>query len=256
MCCWSPKETRAPSFCRNSSLKDFPVAISIVRRRKFLGFLSSRRNAFEIEILAKSAGGKSLLHCGKCLQLDSALKEDMSWHIYVSAFRLLLLDINHEIIFYSNQTDRVKLISQLNLQEQKIQQARRYLGGSSQADLVQNYFPLLVSLVELYTFDQVVISRDYRWVWLKFDCVEHSVNGELLLIIVGSMMCILNILNINLRLFLLYQDNHHHAKWASEWLCECSIFDAAVKKVNLKNVPTQEIYWQQAIIPKTYIQVI
>ena len=128
MCCWSPKETRAPSFCRNSSLKDFPVAISIVRRRKFLGFLSSRRNAFEIEILAKSAGGKSLLHCGKCLQLDSALKEDMSWHIYVSAFRLLLLDINHEIIFYSNQTDRVKLISQLNLQEQKI--PVRYSGGS------------------------------------------------------------------------------------------------------------------------------
>ena len=28
------------------------------------------------------------------------------------------------------------------------------------------------------------------------------------------------------------------------------------KKVNLKNVPTKKIYWQQAIIPKTYIQVI
>ena len=78
----------------------------------------------------------------------------------MSAFRLLLLDINHEIIFYSNQTDRVKLISQLNFQEQKIQQASALLRGVLY--LVQNYFPLLVSLVELYAFDQVVISRDCR----------------------------------------------------------------------------------------------
>ena len=147
--------------------------------------------------MTKSAECKSLLHCGKFFHWI------LPWNRIchdIFAFRLLLLEINHEIIFYSNQTDRVKLISQLNLQEQKIQQARRYLGGSSQADLVQNYFPLLVSLVELYAFDQVVISRDCRWVRLKFDCVEHSVNGELLLIIVGSMMCILNILNINFRL--------------------------------------------------------
>ena len=139
-------------------------------------------------ILAKSVGGKSLLHLGKFFPMDSAYEIG-----YVMTY--LLLDINHEIIFYSNQTDRVKLISQLNFQEQKIQQASALLRGVLY--LVQNYFPLLVSLVELYAFDQVVISRDCRWVGLKFDCVEHSVNGELLLIIVGSMMCILNILNIN-----------------------------------------------------------
>ena len=162
MCCWSPKETRAPSFCRNSSLKDFPVAISIVRRRKFLGFLSSRRNAFEIEILAKSAGGKSLLHCGKCLQLDSALKEDMSWHIYVSAFRLLLLDINHEIIFYSNQTDRVKLISQLNLQEQKI--PVRYSGGFFiWARIISSFLSLWLNCTRLIKLWSVEIAVELGW---------------------------------------------------------------------------------------------
>ena len=145
MCCWSPKETRAPSFCRNSSLKKFPVEISIVMRRNFLWFLSGRRNAFEIEILAKSAGGKSLLHCGKCLQLDSALKEDMSWHIYVSAFRLLLLDINHEIIFYSNQTDRVKLMS--TYKNKKSSRPGRYSRG-----LIKLWSVEIYGLVSLFCY--------------------------------------------------------------------------------------------------------
>ena len=55
-------------------------------------------------ILAKSVGGKSLLHCGKFFPMDSAYEIG-----YVMTY--LLLDINHEIIFYSNQTDRVKLMS-------------------------------------------------------------------------------------------------------------------------------------------------
>ena len=42
--------------------------------------------------------------------------------------------------------------------------------------------------------DQVVISSiDWLRVWFKFDCVEHSLDGELLLIIVGS-LCISTII--------------------------------------------------------------
>ena len=41
---------------------------------------------------------------------------------------------------------------------------------------------------------QVVISSiDWLRVWFKFDCVEHSLDGELLLIIVGS-LCISTII--------------------------------------------------------------
>ena len=53
------KQMRAPNFRKNSSPKDFAVALSLVRRTKILRFFGDqsrgRGGASEIEIFAKSA---------------------------------------------------------------------------------------------------------------------------------------------------------------------------------------------------------
>ena len=70
----------------------------------------------------------------------------------------LLLDINHEIIFYSNQTDRVSKID-LNLQEQKIQQARALLKGFDQVVISRNLWPGVTILLSGKIFISIVVLR-------------------------------------------------------------------------------------------------
>ena len=77
----------------------------------------------------------------------------------------LLLDINHEIIFYSNQTDRVSKID-LNLQEQKIQQARALLKGFDQVMISRNLWPGVTILLSGKIFISiVVITTNVFQVW-------------------------------------------------------------------------------------------
>ena len=108
--------------CLNSKYPHFPkVDIDMMliteenKSTEFLQeFISKKVSSWNLDrhekecflnwILAKSVGGKSLLHCGKFFPMDSAYEIG-----YVMTY--LLLDINHEIIFYSNQTDILQLIS-------------------------------------------------------------------------------------------------------------------------------------------------
>ena len=75
----------------------------------------------------------------------------------------LLLDINHEIIFYSNQTDRVSKID-LNLQEQKIQQARALLKGFDQVVISRNLWPGITILLsgKIFIFIVVITTNVFQ----------------------------------------------------------------------------------------------